>query len=80
MCGSTCLYLFLKKKKFMLCFTANASFGSKLSFAVCKPIDDSMAIMMAFQTPEVEVVGMTTIFGNVSTEDATRNALLLVCV
>lgn len=40
-------------------------------------IDDSMAIMMAFQTPEVEVVGLTTIFGNVSTEDATRNALLL---
>ncbi|GAB2300701.1 Uridine nucleosidase 1 [Dionaea muscipula] len=40
-------------------------------------IDDSMAILMAFQTPEVEVIGLTTIFGNVSTEDATRNSLLL---
>eukprot|EP00262_Sarcandra_glabra_P006061 TRINITY_DN180_c3_g1_i2.p1 TRINITY_DN180_c3_g1~~TRINITY_DN180_c3_g1_i2.p1 ORF type:complete len:325 (+),score=61.83 TRINITY_DN180_c3_g1_i2:236-1210(+) len=40
-------------------------------------IDDSMAILMAFQTPKLEVLGLTTIFGNVSTEDATRNALLL---
>ncbi|XP_043702134.1 uridine nucleosidase 1-like isoform X2 [Telopea speciosissima] len=40
-------------------------------------IDDSMAIFMAFQTPEVEVLGLTTIFGNVSTAGATRNALLL---
>ncbi|KAI4310540.1 hypothetical protein MLD38_035512 [Melastoma candidum] len=40
-------------------------------------IDDSMAILMAFQAPEVEVLGLTTIFGNVTTEDATRNALLL---
>ncbi|KAJ8615163.1 hypothetical protein MRB53_034535 [Persea americana] len=40
-------------------------------------IDDSMAILMAFQTPYLEVLGLTTIFGNVSTEDATRNALLL---
>ncbi|XP_073117207.1 probable uridine nucleosidase 1 isoform X1 [Elaeis guineensis] len=40
-------------------------------------IDDSMTIMMAFQTPEIEVLGLTTIFGNVSAEDATSNALLL---
>ncbi|CAK7333823.1 unnamed protein product [Dovyalis caffra] len=40
-------------------------------------IDDSMAILMAFQSLELEVLGITTIFGNVSTEDATRNALLL---
>ncbi|KAI3776125.1 hypothetical protein L1987_45888 [Smallanthus sonchifolius] len=40
-------------------------------------IDDSMAIMMAFQTPNLEILGLTTIFGNVSTQDATRNALLL---
>ncbi|KAI3442843.1 uncharacterized protein J3R85_000534 [Psidium guajava] len=39
-------------------------------------IDDSMAILMAFQAPEVEILGFTTIFGNVATEDATRNALL----
>ncbi|XP_010505163.1 PREDICTED: uridine nucleosidase 1-like [Camelina sativa] len=40
-------------------------------------IDDSMAIMMAFQTPELEILGLTTVFGNVTTQDATRNALLL---
>lgn len=40
-------------------------------------IDDSMTILMAFQTSEIEVIGLTTIFGNCSTEDATRNALLL---
>ncbi|KAK1288878.1 Uridine nucleosidase 1 [Acorus calamus] len=40
-------------------------------------IDDSMAILMAFQSPQLEVLGLTTIFGNLSTEDATRNALLL---
>ncbi|XP_043687266.1 uridine nucleosidase 1-like isoform X1 [Telopea speciosissima] len=40
-------------------------------------IDDSMAILMAFQSSEVEVLGLTTVFGNVSTEGATRNALLL---
>ncbi|XP_028126873.1 uridine nucleosidase 1-like isoform X1 [Camellia sinensis] len=39
--------------------------------------DDSMAIFMAFQSPQLEVLGLTTIFGNVTTEDATRNALLL---
>ncbi|KFK36524.1 hypothetical protein AALP_AA4G135500 [Arabis alpina] len=40
-------------------------------------IDDSMAIMMAFQTPELEILGLTTVFGNVLIEDATRNALAL---
>ncbi|KAJ1263899.1 hypothetical protein BS78_09G221500 [Paspalum vaginatum] len=40
-------------------------------------IDDSMAILMAFRAPTVEIIGLTTIFGNVSTEGATRNALLL---
>lgn len=42
--------------------------------------DDTMAILMAFQTPELEILGLTTTFGNVTTEDATRNALLLVCM
>lgn len=39
-----------------------------------------MAILMAFQCLELEILGLTTIFGNVKTEDATRNALLLVCI
>ncbi|XP_059624952.1 uridine nucleosidase 1-like [Cornus florida] len=40
-------------------------------------IDDSIAILMAFQSPELEILGLTTVFGNVFTEDATRNALIL---
>ncbi|KAK4725153.1 hypothetical protein R3W88_027932 [Solanum pinnatisectum] len=40
-------------------------------------IDDSMAILMAFQTPEVEILGLTTIFGNATTKATTRNALIL---
>jgi hypothetical protein len=37
-----------------------------------------MAIFMAFQAPEIEVIGLTTIFGNVDTDLATINALHLV--
>ncbi|KAE8717047.1 putative uridine nucleosidase 2 [Hibiscus syriacus] len=40
-------------------------------------IDDSIAILMAFQNPEYEILGLTTVFGNLHTKDATRNALLL---
>ncbi|RZC78644.1 hypothetical protein C5167_003854 [Papaver somniferum] len=40
-------------------------------------VDDSMAILIAFQTPELDILGLTTIFGNVTTKDATRNALIL---
>lgn len=42
-------------------------------------LDDAMAIFMAFQSPELEILGLTTIFGNTSTEIATQNALRLVC-
>lgn len=41
-------------------------------------VDDSMAILFALQSPELEVVGLTTIFGNVFTPLATQNALRLV--
>jgi len=41
-------------------------------------VDDAMAILFAFNSPAVEIVGLTTIFGNVSTELATQNALRLV--
>ena len=41
-------------------------------------VDDSMAILFAFSSPEVEVVGLTTIYGNVYTDLATQNALRLV--
>jgi uridine nucleosidase len=41
-------------------------------------VDDAMAILFAFQSPELEVVGLTSIFGNVYTGQATQNALRLV--
>lgn len=41
-------------------------------------IDDAMAIHFAFAHPEIEVVGLTTIFGNVAVERSNRNALALV--
>ncbi|KAL5998428.1 putative uridine nucleosidase 2 [Asimina triloba] len=39
--------------------------------------DDAMAIFIALESPEIEVIGLTTIFGNVYTALATRNALHL---
>ena len=40
-------------------------------------IDDAMAIHYAFAHPEIEVLALTTVFGNVWVEQATRNALFL---
>lgn len=40
-------------------------------------IDDAMAIHMAFADPSLDIIGLTSIFGNVFTEQATRNALFL---
>jgi len=40
-------------------------------------VDDTMAILFAFNSPEVEVVGLTTIFGNVQVDLTTQNALRL---
>lgn len=41
-------------------------------------IDDAMAIHFAFAHPDIEVMGLTTVFGNVHTHTATRNALALI--
>ncbi len=41
-------------------------------------VDDSMAILFAFQSPELQIEGLTTIFGNGGTETTTANALRLV--
>ncbi len=40
-------------------------------------IDDAMAIHMAFADQRINVIGLTSIFGNVTTQKATRNALRL---
>jgi inosine-uridine nucleoside N-ribohydrolase len=41
-------------------------------------VDDAMAIFFALKSPELDVIGLTTIFGNVSTQLATTNALRLL--
>ncbi|XP_015901960.1 uridine nucleosidase 1 isoform X2 [Ziziphus jujuba] len=58
-------------------FFGSSANPEKLIIDTDPGIDDTMAILMAFQTPELEILGLTTTFGNVTTEDATRNALLL---
>ncbi|WP_282040220.1 nucleoside hydrolase [Halomonas alimentaria] len=40
-------------------------------------VDDAQAIAIALRHPEIELLGMTTTYGNVDVEVATRNALLL---
>ena len=41
-------------------------------------IDDAMAIFYAIAAPEIDLLGLTTVFGNVTTPKATRNALYLL--
>jgi inosine-uridine nucleoside N-ribohydrolase len=41
-------------------------------------VDDAMAIFYALDVPELELIGLTTIFGNVHTSLATVNALRLL--
>ncbi|TMP40311.1 nucleoside hydrolase [Pseudoalteromonas citrea] len=40
-------------------------------------IDDAMAILLAHASNEIDLVGITTTFGNTSIENSTRNALYL---
>ena len=41
-------------------------------------IDDAMAIFYAVANPAIDLLGLTTVFGNVRTSQATRNALFLL--
>ncbi|HML23935.1 MAG TPA: nucleoside hydrolase [Aggregatilinea sp.] len=41
-------------------------------------IDDAMAIFLALKSPELDVIGLTTVFGNVDVGTATTNALRLL--
>ncbi|GAA0133359.1 nucleoside hydrolase [Paenibacillus sp. YSY-4.3] len=44
----------------------------------CDPgIDDAMAIILAAYSPHIDLLGITTVAGNVSVEKTTRNALCL---
>lgn len=41
-------------------------------------VDDAMAIQMALNSPELDIIGLTTIYGNVGLELCTANALRLL--
>lgn len=41
-------------------------------------VDDTFAILLALRSPEIQVIGLTTLFGNVSTSTATLNSLHLL--
>lgn len=41
-------------------------------------VDDAIAILYALNHPNIELLGLTTVFGNLATVDTTRNALTLL--
>lgn len=41
-------------------------------------IDDAMALFTALAHPAIDLIGVTTTFGNVAVQQATRNALTLL--
>ncbi|RMF86566.1 MAG: nucleoside hydrolase, partial [Nitrospinota bacterium] len=41
-------------------------------------IDDALALLLALQSPELEVVALTTVSGNVPVETATRNVFTVL--
>lgn len=47
--------------------------AKKVILDVDTGIDDAMALSYAVRSPELEVIGITTCFGNTSVEEATRN-------
>lgn len=50
----------------------------KIIFDTDPGIDDAMALLLAFSSPEIEVIGLTTVFGNSHVESTTLNALNLL--
>ena len=52
--------------------------ATKLIIDTDPGIDDAMAIFYAIANSEIDLLGLTTVFGNVTTPQATRNALFLI--
>jgi len=49
----------------------------KVIFDTDPGVDDAMALYFAMAHPDIEVLGITTVFGNVTAQQATANALYL---
>jgi purine nucleosidase len=47
----------------------------KIIMDVDTGVDDAMALALAFSSPEIELLGVTTVAGNVSLDQATKNTL-----
>ncbi len=41
-------------------------------------VDDTVAIAMLFESPEIEIVGVSTIFGNATVDLTTKNAKIIL--
>jgi uridine nucleosidase len=52
----------------------------KIIFDTDPGVDDAMALLLALRCPELDVIGVTTVFGNSNIEVTTRNALNLLDV
>ncbi len=49
----------------------------KVIFDTDPGVDDAMALLFLHHHPEIDLIGITTVFGNASVETTTRNALFL---
>ena len=58
--------------------SANKDKAAKIIIDTDPGIDDAMAVHLAFADARLELLALTSIFGNVFTDQATRNALALV--
>lgn len=62
-------------------FRLGTTMVKKLLVDVDCGVDDAQAIMMALAVPDVQILGITCVHGNTSTENVCRNVLrvLRVC-
>ena len=52
----------------------------KIIFDTDPGIDDAMALLLIHSLNALDVVGITTVFGNASIDTCTRNALYMCCL
>lgn len=63
----------------LLCLLISTDAHAKKIIIDCDPgIDDAMAIILAMEYTDFEILGITTVFGNAGIEQATKNALKIV--
>jgi inosine-uridine nucleoside N-ribohydrolase len=62
----------------LLLLLGNAHAAEKILIDTDPGVDDALAVVFAFASPQLEVIGLTTIFGNVATPLATQNSLRLL--